>query len=100
MMAKLDPVHNHYYPSPAKTGALHDDFRKLFDGLYATQDRLKSTESQLTAMTAKHDALAKQVTAGGPSSTKIAGLNVHAAPPNDADRLTYSAATGEIVWKP
>ena len=98
-MAKLDPQQNRYYPSPSKTGPLHDDFRKLFDHIYALHDRLADAHSQLADMTRRHDTLAAQV-AGGPSTTKIAGLYVIGQPPNDADRLTYDAKSGQIIWKP
>lgn len=97
-MAKLNAQQNRYYPSPTKTGPLHDDFRLLFDHVYSLQNELQSTKGQLADMTSKHAALSQQV-ANGPSTTKIAGLNVIGVPPTNGQQLTYNAATGQIEWQ-
>jgi hypothetical protein len=97
-MAKLDPAQNRYYPSKQKTGPLHDDFRVLFDHVYRMQDDLAKTKGQLADMTAKHGQLAQQV-ANGPSTTKIAGLNVKGVQPVNGQKLTYVAASGDIEWQ-
>jgi hypothetical protein len=94
-----EPPQNRHYPSRQVTGKLHDDFRILYDHVYALTDRLAAAHKEIADMKSKHSDLARQV-AGGPSTTKIAGLYVKGSVPNDADRLTYDAKSGQIVWKP
>ena len=89
---------NRHYPSRQITGPLHDDFRILYDHVYSLTDRLAASEKQLSEMKKAHGTLAQQV-AGGPSTTKIAGLNVEAVVPEDGQQLTYNAATGQIEWQ-
>ena len=98
-MAKLDPRQNRYYPSQAKTGPLHNDFRLLFDHVYELRDQLAKAHGRIADMEKQHGELSRTV-ANGPSTTKIAGLYVKGSVPNDADRLTYEAKSGQIVWKP
>jgi hypothetical protein len=97
-MAKLNPQQNRHYPSKFKTGALHDDFRILYDHVYDLQEKLATTQGKLDDMTEKHGKLAEQV-ANGPSTTKIAGLNVKAVVPQNGQKLTYNSATGDIEWQ-
>jgi len=73
----------------------HEAFRVAFDRIYELHDQVQAQQAQPAAKHAE-----PKDDAGGPSTTKIAGLLVHAVPPNDGDRLTYNAATGEIIWKP
>lgn len=89
---------NRYYPSKAKTGDLHDEFRLLFDHVYSLTDRLAKTQRELADMTERHDKLAQQV-AAGPSNTKLLGFNVKAAVPSNGQKLTYVAASGDIEWQ-
>jgi hypothetical protein len=87
-----------YYPSKFKTGELHEDFRRLYDHMYAQQRRNAELESQLAEMTDKHAKLSAQV-AGGPSTTKIAGLYVKGVQPTNGQQLTYNSSTGQIEWQ-
>jgi hypothetical protein len=84
---------NRYYPSKQKTGDLHDDFRLLFDHVYKLQDRMAAmTKAQGAAAPAGEDQ-------GGPSTTKIAGLYVKGVVPQNGQKLTYNATTGQIEWQ-
>lgn len=94
-MAKMDPKQNAYYPSKAKTKDLHDDFRLLFSHVYKLQRQVADLHGKLAATQPP----SSQSNLGGPSTTKIAGLNVHATPPQNGQKLTYNAATGEIEWQ-
>jgi len=103
---KMDLQQNRHYPSKFKTGDLHDDFRILYDHVYKMQDDLTAANSRMADMESKHSALASQV-AGGPSSTKIAGLNVKGTEPQNGRAVTslsgvpvlaYNAASGEIEF--
>jgi hypothetical protein len=108
-MAKVSeqtPQQNRHYPSKFKTGDLHDDFRILYDHVYKLQDQMAAAEGRMADMESKHGALASQV-AGGPSSTKIAGLNVKGTEPQNGRAvaslsgvpvLAYNAASGEIEF--
>lgn len=96
-MAKVDPQQNRYYPSPSKTGDLHNDFRLLFDHVYRLQDQLTDAHGRLAEMTKRHDALTQRV-ASGPSTTKIMGLNVKGTVPTNGQKLTYNAATGDLEF--
>ena len=98
MTTKLTPVNPHY-PSKFKTGELDTEWRMVFDHMYAQQRHNADVQGRLDAMEAKHGKPLEEK-AGGPSTTKIAGLNVVGLPPKDADRLTYEAKSGQIVWKP
>lgn len=86
-----------YYPSPSKTGALNDDFRLLFNHVYALQDSLAEAKGRIADMEKSHKSLSDQV-AAGPSTTKIQGLNVKGVPPTNGQVLTYNSATGDIEW--
>jgi hypothetical protein len=97
---------NRYYPSPLKTKELHNDFRQLFDHVYALQDELASTKGRMAEMETKHGKLSQQI-ANGPSTTKIAGLNVKGTPPAAGTQVTnlsgvpvlgYNSATGDIEF--
>lgn len=96
-MAKLDPQQNRYYPSKQKTGPLHDDFRQLFDHVYRLQAHNEEMKGRLDELENGHKGLAQQV-AGGPSTTKIAGLYVKGTVPADGQVLKYSAKSGQIEW--
>ena len=104
---------NQYYPSPAKAGNLHDDFRLLFDHVYDLQRRLGDAEGRVAEahrMATEAKANAAQAVVGmrqpergpdseGASSTKIAGLYVVGTPPANGQKLTYNSATGQIEWQ-
>jgi hypothetical protein len=87
-----------YYPSKFKVGELHDDFRRLYDHMYAQQRTNAELEGRLRDMTEKHGKLAQQV-AQGPSTTKILGIPVTAQPPQDGQKLTYSKAIGGFIFE-
>ena len=91
---KLDPTLQNYYPTYTDR-KLHDDFRKLFDHVYALQSRLGAMEKEKAQPAEK-----AKPEPQGPSNTKINGLYVQAVPPNDGDRLTYDAKSGQVIWKP
>jgi hypothetical protein len=102
----MDANANRYYPSPTKTGALHNDFRQLFDHVYSLQDELAAAKGRMAEMESKHGKLTQQV-ANGPSTTKIAGLNVKGTPPMQGTPVTslsgvpvlgYNSATGDIEF--
>lgn len=97
-MAKMDANQNRYYPSRTKVGNLHDDFRKLFDHVYALQDRLDASQSRVAELEKSHNSMAATV-AQGPSNTKIGGFNVRGTPPANGQTLKYNAATGDISWQ-
>lgn len=97
-MAKLNQGENRYYPSRMRTGELHDDFRRLYDHVYALQDKLQEAHGTIEQMQKAHGTLAADI-ANGPSTTKIQGLNVKAIRPQDGQQLTYVAATGQIEWQ-
>jgi len=88
---------NRHYPTRQLTGPLHDDFRILYNHVYALTDALAAAHSRMAEMEKSHQALQQQV-ANGPSNTKIAGLNVRATPPLNGQSLKYNAATGQIEW--
>lgn len=98
-MAKMDPNQNNYYPH-YDDGKLKGDFKKVFDHIYELQSQLREAHSRLAKHADASAAAKEPAPPGGASSTKIAGLYVIGQPPADADRLTYDAATGQIVWKP
>jgi len=89
-----------YYPQH-KDARLTEDFRVAYDHIYQIQDQLAG----MKATPAK--AAAPAANPGGPSTTKIAGLNVHATPPmsgtsvatlSKIPTLGYNSKTGEIEW--
>ena len=92
------PPQNRHYPSRQITGPLHDDFRILYDHVYSLTDKLAETQKQLAEAKKSHADLSRQV-ANGPSTTKIAGLNVQGVVPQNGQKLTYNAATGQIEWQ-
>lgn len=89
---------NRYYPSSQKTGALHDDLRLLFDGMYRQQDENAGLRSQLADLKKSHGELSQQI-AQGPSNTKIMGIPVTGTPPQDGQKLTYSKAIGGFIFE-
>jgi hypothetical protein len=103
---------NRYYTSPQRAGALHDDFRLLWEHVYRLSDQLSDAHKQIAAMKSSGSdaptatatkgvkATAPKPPQGSPSNTTINGLYVAATPPNDGDRLTYDAASGQIIWAP
>ncbi len=89
-----------YYPN-SHPPRLNEDLRLLYDHVYSLQDRMKAMQGENVPKATPH------VAPGGPSSTKIAGLNVHASPPTQGNQVTtlsktpmlgYNARTGEIEW--
>ncbi len=103
MSPKLDPSQNRYYPSPASTGALHNDFRKLFDHVYSLQDQLTEMHGKLAEA---HSQMAKQATdhanaiaeLQAPANTKMLGLRVRPTVLQDMQVLTYVAAKGDFEF--
>lgn len=75
--------------------ATHEAFRQAFDHIYALQDKMQ----QQQAAAGPPQGASTGDSAGGPSTTKIAGLRVHAVPPTNGQKLTFNAATGEIEWQ-
>lgn len=100
-MAKLDPTQNAYYPSPQKTGDLHNDFRLLFAHMYESKRQIADLQAQLATahsrigeMQAAHaSAIAKLQE---PANTKMLGLRVRPTDLADGQKLTYVAATGDF----
>lgn len=78
--------------------ATHEAFRVAFDHLYALHDQVQAVHSQLKGTTPTGDG-AKPASAGGPSTTKIAGFRVHGVPPTNGQKLTFNSATQEIEWQ-
>jgi hypothetical protein len=85
-----------YYPQ-GHGPRLDEDLRLLYDHMYRTQGTSgKTTESKIVAPTA-----------GGPSTTKLAGLNVRGIPPASGAPVTslsaipvlgYDIKSGDITW--
>ena len=102
-MAKLDPGQNRYYPSPVKTGPLHDDFRQLYSHVYSLQDRLAEMEGKLTEahgrladMKAAHESAIARLQE--PANTKMLGLRVRPTDLKDGQVLTYVAAKADFEF--
>ena len=91
------PTNNQHYPSPLKTGDLDNDWRLLFNHMYAQQSKNDELTKQLSDLKDSHSKLQQQV-ANGPSTTKIAGLYVKGVQPEDGQVLTYKAASGQIEF--
>jgi hypothetical protein len=91
------PQPGKYYPSPSKTGPLHDDFRLLFDYMYKQQSENASLKSQLEEAKKKHADLEQQV-ANGPSNTKINGLNVIATTPAQGNTIRWDNVTNQWIF--
>lgn len=103
-----------YYPQQ-RDPRLNEDLRIAYDHIYTMQNHLSNLSSQLQTAHkglrdahAKLDGMARKLEPGGPSSTKIAGLNVEGIPPASGKAvtnlsglpvLTYDKATGQITWK-
>ncbi len=105
-LSSLPSPSGRYYPQQ-KDPRLNEDLRLVYQMAYDAHDRADQLHSQLREAHKKLDeAHSKLATMqarpepGGPSTTKIAGLYVIGQPPSDADRLTYDASSGQIVWKP
>ena len=94
---KMAKSSNPYYPSKFKTGEMDNEWRALYDHMYAQQRKNTDLEGQLAELQKSHGNLKEKV-ANGPSTTKIGGLNVHAATPKNGQALKYNSATGEIEW--
>ena len=90
--------HNPYYPSKFKTGDLDNEFRLLFDHMYAQQRRNTEQDTQMAGMQKAHGELSQQV-AAGPSNTKIMGIPVTGTVPKDGQVLTYSAKVGGFIFE-
>lgn len=97
-------VDNRYYPSPAKTGALHDDFRQLFGHVYALQDRVAAMTEQLATahktianMRSEHESKIKELMQ--PANSKMLGLRVRPTDLQDGQKLTYVAARGDFEFQ-
>lgn len=103
-----------YYPQQ-RDPRLNEDLRIAYDHIYTMQGHLSTLSSQLQEAHkglkdahSKLNAMAAKPDPGGPSSTKIAGLNVEGIPPASGKAvtnlsglpvLTYDKATGQITWK-
>lgn len=86
-----------YYPQ-GHPPRLNEDLRLLYDKVYALEDRGRA---------GKPAEPSKVVAAGGPSNTKVAGLNVRGIPPASGASvatlskipvLGYDVASGDITW--
>lgn len=97
-----------YYPN-AHPKPLNDDLRILFDHVYSLQDQLAGERSGKGVVTTGAGGVssARKADPGGPSTTKIAGLNVKAVPPQQGNQvaslsklpvLAYNPATGQVEW--
>lgn len=86
-----------YYPQ-GHGPRLDEDLRLLYDHMYSQQDKgaAKPAEGKPAA-----------AAAGGPSNTKIAGLNVRGIPPANGASvatlskipvLAYDSKSGDITW--
>ena len=102
--SKSPAVVNRYYPSPQKTGAMHEDFRLLFDHVYTLMDRQRDLQSHVQKQqeAAKGAGLKGKPKSpaepNGPSNTKIAGLNVKAVPPVHGATPFYNQSTGQLEF--
>lgn len=92
-----------YYPKHSDP-RLTEDLRLLFDGLYELQGSAERAHARIGEL---QKPSAKSPSPGGPSSTKIGGLNVRGIPPTSGASvatlskipvLGYDATTGEITW--
>ena len=70
--------------------------REAFNKIYQLQDQLDRRHKELDG---KISSLGKAQMPNGPSNTKIQGLNVGGTPPQNGQKLTYNAATGQIEWQ-
>ena len=86
-----------YYPQ-GHGQRLDEDFRLLYDHMYAQQDKARVVKP------ATPSAIIKP---GGPSNTQIGGLNVRGIPPQSGASVTtlskipvlgYDMASGDISW--
>ena len=90
-----------YYPSE-HPHRLNEDLRLLYDHVYQLQDQLAAAQAgKGVVTTGGKETTAKptpQRDPGGPSTTKIAGLNVIGIPPKHQQVLMYNAESGQIEW--
>lgn len=101
-----------YYPN-SHPQQLNDDLRILYDHVYQLQDQLATSRSEMpqagkgVVTTGAGGTKRATLPEGGPSSTKIGGLNVKAVPPQQGRQvaslsgipvLGYSEDTGEVEW--
>lgn len=93
-----------YYPQQ-QDPRLNEDLTRAYQLAYSAHDQanqlhgqLQDAHKKLAEAHAKLDAIEARPEPGGPSNTKIGGLNVIGIPPADGQVLTYNAATGQIEW--
>lgn len=103
-----------YYPQQ-KDPRLNEDLRIAYDHIYTMQGHLSDLSSQLQEAHnglrkahARLDEMSRKPDPGGPSSTKIAGLNVKGVEPvNGANSVStftgtsllgYNEKSGQIEW--
>lgn len=98
IVPKFDPA-NVYYPSRAKTGELHDDFRIAYDHIYEMRQQLADAHSRMTEMAEQLKKLQTVDHPQGPSNSKLSGLHVRNLPTADGQQLTYVAARGDLEWQ-
>jgi hypothetical protein len=84
-----------YYPN-SHPPRLNEDLRLLYDHVYRMQDQLAQAYKRIGEL---EKPAPKNEDAGSPSHTKIAGLYVKGTPPQDGQKLTYVAASGQIEWQ-
>lgn len=112
MMPPVKPSQR-YFPQQ-KDPRLNEDLRLVYQMAYDAHDRadqlhsqLQDARSKLADAHAKLDGMAKKPDPGGPSSTKITGIAVKAAPPSQGNSvanlagipvLGYNAATGQFEF--
>jgi hypothetical protein len=87
-----------YYPQ-GHGKRLDEDLRLLYDKIYKMEDQTRAAKPAEEKPAAP--------AAGGPSNTKIAGLNVRGIPPTSGASvatlskipvLTYDSKSGDITW--
>lgn len=102
-----------YYPQQ-KDRRLNEDLRIAYDHIYGMQDqlsqmgsRLEDAHVKLADAHSKLNGMAAKPDPGGPSSTKIAGLNVKGVQPTNGNQVTnlsgkpvlaYNVESGQIEW--
>lgn len=94
-------ANNRWYPSPSESGS-HDAWNihtQILNHVYATQDRLDKLGAQAKGEAAAPSAAPPATSPGSPSHTQIAGLTVAGTVPQNGQKLTYNASTGQIEWQ-
>lgn len=88
-----------WYPSRGdfKTEAEFNAHRQAFDRIYALEDRLSRIAGVSGAEGGKGSFPANSL--GSPLNSQVSGLNISGSPTADGQKLTWDAASGQLVWK-